>query len=45
MVKVRLGDASPEIQLVLELTQIRKIVEHYSSVQDAIDGWDAKSIP
>lgn len=38
--EVKLAGASPKIQVVLELTQIINIVEHYSSVQDALDSWN-----
>jgi len=38
--EVKLAAASPKIQVVLELTRISNVVEHYSSVQDALDSWN-----
>jgi|SRR5690348_16466132 len=40
--EVKLAAASQKIQIVLELTQISKLAQHYNSVQDAIDSWNIR---
>ena len=43
--EVKLAAASQKIQIVLELTQISKLAQHYNSVQDAIDSWNTRLAP
>jgi anti-anti-sigma regulatory factor len=37
--ELKFAAASPETELVLELTQISGIAEHYESVEDALESW------